>query len=177
MADDTREIKAEAVESALGDIKLEEHAVKGRSTSVNGHSRSATPADIKRSKSTTPAPLKSESQSPVKKERSSQTPLSDDEQEEVVGGDITVTVEPGKAPKLSRKSSQKIITRPAPLFDHLEDTTEEATSVFQVIKDCIYGSKYMGYSEHDALDCDCVEEWNKSISSDLLVSLGLTLYR
>lgn len=68
----------------------------------------------------------------------------------------------GDALKLSRKASRKAAASQAPrLFDHLDDVTEEATSGFQIIKDCIYGSKYMGYSEHDALDCDCSEEWSE----------------
>jgi hypothetical protein len=164
MADDTRDVKPEAVNTALGDMKLEEGAPPDEALetiSVNGeYEQAPTPGGYKRSPSTTPGPVKSTSQSPIKKQSASQTPKSEYD-EETIGGDITVTVEPGKAPKLSRKSSQKVISRPAPLFDHLEDATEEAISVFQLIKDCIYGSKYMGYSEHDALDCDCSEEWRK----------------
>lgn len=164
MADDTRDIKPEGVDAALGEMKLEEGALPddGQDTiAVNGaYEEAPTPGDYKRSPSTTPGPVKSTSQSPIKKQSASQTPKSEYD-EEVISGDITVTVEPGKAPKLSRKSSQKVISRLAPLFDHLADATDEAISVFQLIKDCIYGSKYMGYSEHDALDCDCSEEWRK----------------
>lgn len=164
MADDTRDIKSEAVDKALGGMKLEEVASPDETLEtieVNSeYEQAPTPSGFKRSPSTTPGPVKSTSQSPTKKQSASQTPKSEYD-EEVISGDITVTVEPGKAPKLSRKSSQKVISRPARLFDHLLDVTEEASSVFQVIKDCIYGSKYMGYSEHDALDCDCSEEWRK----------------
>jgi len=167
MADDTREIKPEAVDAALGGMKLEEGGFSTEALdtmAVNGtHGDAPTPSnDIKRSQSSTPIPRKFASQSPIKKESASQTPNSEEDMEqEVIGGGITVTVEPGKAPKLSRKSSQKVIARPAPLFDDMPDATEEAISVFQVIKDCIYGSKYMGYSEHDALDCDCSEEFRE----------------
>jgi hypothetical protein len=165
MADDTRDVKPEAVDAALGEMKLEEGVSTTEAedtTSVNGaYEQAPTPGNMKRSPSTTPGPLKSASQSPVKKHSASQTPKSEYD-EEIVGGDITFTVEPGKAPKLSRKSSQKVVSHPPRLFDHLPDATDEATNVFQVIKDCIYGSKYMGYSEHDALDCDCSEEWSKS---------------
>ena len=104
---------------------------------------------------------KSRSQSPIKKQSASQTPKSEDDEEEIIGGDITVTVEPGKAPKLSRKSSQKVVARPPNLFDDVEDSTEEAVTVFQVIKECIYGAKNMGNSEHDILDCDCLEQWSE----------------
>ncbi|KAK3357121.1 histone-lysine N-methyltransferase, H3 lysine-36 specific [Lasiosphaeria hispida] len=62
-------------------------------------------------------------------------------------------------PKLSRKASQKVVRNPPPLFDHLPDVTGEACTTFQVIGDCLYGAKGMGGSEHDALDCDCTEEW------------------
>lgn len=65
------------------------------------------------------------------------------------------------APKLSRKSSAKVRARTPPLFDHLPDATEEAKGDFQVIADCLYGSKNMGSSVHDAMDCDCAEEWRK----------------
>ncbi|KAF9874023.1 SET domain-containing protein [Colletotrichum karsti] len=62
-------------------------------------------------------------------------------------------------PKLSRKASQKPVKREAPLFTDLPDVTEAASDTFQVIPDCLYGSKHMGSSEHDALDCDCRSEW------------------
>jgi len=65
------------------------------------------------------------------------------------------------APKPSRKASQKMAKSPPPLFAHLPDVTEESCSTFQVIHDCLYGAKSMGSSEHDALDCDCNEEWGK----------------
>lgn len=66
------------------------------------------------------------------------------------------------APKLSKKSSSKVRARSPPLFDHLPDATEESMKAFQVINDCLYGSKHMGSSENDALDCDCAAEWRKS---------------
>ncbi|CAK7213220.1 histone methyltransferase set2 [Sporothrix curviconia] len=71
------------------------------------------------------------------------------------------------APRLSRKSSsiQKTSRSATPslkpgriLFDHLPDATAEATSKFQVISDCLYGSKNMGLSDLESLDCDCAEE-------------------
>ncbi|KAK3990199.1 putative histone-lysine N-methyltransferase, H3 lysine-36 specific SET2 [Cladorrhinum sp. PSN332] len=74
-------------------------------------------------------------------------------------GDSASTPDYGSAPKLSRKSTQKSARSPPPLFDHLPDVTAEACSTFQVINDCMYGSRGMGSSDHDALDCDCTEEW------------------
>lgn len=165
MADDTRDIKPEEVDAALEDMKLEEKNLPnetGDTIIVNGGSKPATTyGQTKRSRSSTPAAIKSRTQSP-RGQSTSATPKSEvDEDEEIIGGDITVTVEPGKAPKLSRKSSQKVISRPPPLFNDVPDVTDEAALVFQRIKDCIYGSKHMGSSEHDALDCDCSEEWSE----------------
>ena len=171
MADDTRDLKPAAVDAALGEMKLQGDGSpdEGEDTiMVNGkHEESSTPSYLKRSRSPTPAMKQSVSQSPVKEGSASQTPRSQDEEEEeeIIGGDITVTVEPGKAPKLSRKSSQKVISRPPILYDDMPDSTEEASTGFQIIKDCIYGSKHMGSSEHDALDCDCSEQWSEFIWS------------
>jgi histone-lysine N-methyltransferase SETD2 len=166
MADDTRDVKPEMVNEVLGGMNLEEGASADElhdTIAIRGsYSQAPTPDPIKRSRSATPAFPKSESHTPIKVQSESQTPKSEfDGEEETIGGDITVTVEPGKGPKLLRKSSQKVVSRPAPLFSDLEDVTGEAIEVFQVIKDCIYGSKYMGSSEHDALDCDCSEEWGE----------------
>ncbi|KAA8567582.1 hypothetical protein EYC84_008057 [Monilinia fructicola] len=117
MADDTREVQPEAIFS----------------NGTNGYI--STPTEIRGSHSNTPGPVNSPSQTPSRTQSTSQTPTSEDaEDEETIGGDITVTVEPGKAPKLSRKSSQKVIPRPPPLFNDLPDATEEAASVFQVTK-------------------------------------------
>ncbi|KAL2201022.1 methyltransferase-like protein [Corynascus similis CBS 632.67] len=74
--------------------------------------------------------------------------------------DSTSISENSTAPKLSRKHSQKMARSPPPLFDHLPDATEDACSTFQVINDCLYGSRNMGSSDHDALDCDCAEDWH-----------------
>lgn len=77
-------------------------------------------------------------------------------------GDGASTSGSGTAPKFSRKSSQKMVPRSPPmLFDHLPDVTEDACKTFQVISDCLYGSRNMGSSDHDALDCDCAEDWRK----------------
>jgi histone-lysine N-methyltransferase SETD2 len=185
MADDTRDISPEAVDEALSDMKLEERdsSVDADDTIAVGgtYSQAPTPGSMKRSRSSTPLlPLRkkseSQSQTPIKTQSASQTPKSEYDGEEVIGGDITVTLEPGKGPKFSRKSAQKVVARPPTLFNDLEDATDEAIGVFQVIKDCIYGSKYMGSSEHDPLDCDCSEEWSKyyelQICNKLTMFLG-----
>ncbi|KAK3940359.1 hypothetical protein QBC46DRAFT_261060 [Diplogelasinospora grovesii] len=74
--------------------------------------------------------------------------------------DSVSTPENGLPAKPSRKSGQKHARSPPQLFDHLPDVTEESCKTFQVINDCLYGSKVLGASEHDALDCDCAEEWH-----------------
>lgn len=170
MADDSRDIKSEAVDTALGEMKLEEGGESDEAhmtTASDGKSEDApTPGDIKRSRSGTPA-QKSASRSPPKNSSASQTPKSDsDEDEEVIGGDITLTVEPGKAPKLSRKSIQKFAARLPPLYNDLPDSTEDSLAVFQIIPECLYGSKSMGKSkmsddDDGPIDCDCSEHRSK----------------
>lgn len=64
-------------------------------------------------------------------------------------------------PRLARKASQKPVKREAPLFHDLPNVTEDACNTFQVIPDCLYGSKHMGSTDNDALDCDCRSEWRR----------------
>jgi histone-lysine N-methyltransferase SETD2 len=81
------------------------------------------------------------------------------------GSDSASTPDHGPPPKLARsKSAQKLPRAPVMLFDHLPNATDESCKNFQVINDCLYGSKHMGSSQHDALDCDCAEEWRKCSS-------------
>ncbi|KAI9890894.1 MAG: histone methyltransferase set2 [Vezdaea aestivalis] len=156
------------LEPSLKDMHLEDEAP----TTSTHHLQMLTPHTTSSTSSTSntaPSSPKTHlipkfpSASPVKSEETMASPVS-----EVVGATVTVKQEPGKAPKLSRTASKKITARPAPLFDHLEDSTGLATSSFQVITDCVYGSKNMGSSEHDALDCDCTENWNgaKNLACD-----------
>jgi len=78
----------------------------------------------------------------------------------VVGGDITVKLEAGQAPKLSRSTVKKVPLGPPTLFSDVRDSTKEALSTFERISDCSYANKYLGSTEH-ALECDCSEEWGK----------------
>ncbi|CAG8981770.1 hypothetical protein HYALB_00004712 [Hymenoscyphus albidus] len=159
MADDTREVKPEVVvDAALGSMKLGGSSDE-ETIALNGTYGGAKTHSLKKSRSSTTASKESAIQSPNIQTPQDSSNSEQDEQEEVIGGDIVVTVEPGKAPKLSRKSLQKVIARPPPLFSDLDDVKEEAVQVFQVIKECIYGSKGMGASQHDSLDCDCSEDW------------------
>lgn len=72
-----------------------------------------------------------------------------------------VTAPPKLARKASAKAAPRAPTRPAMLFDGLPDMTETSKEHFQIITDCLYGSKSLGSTEHDALDCDCTEEWRR----------------
>lgn len=135
---------------ALGRSRTEE--IKEETASSNGHS----PRD---------ATMKSNTQSPIKNEKASQSPYTGSEkQEEVIGGEVTVKLEPGQPPKLSRSTSQKIISRPAALYNDWPSKTEEAKGTFQILPQCTYASKYIGSTEHGSMDCDCAEEWGKEES-------------
>lgn len=114
--------------------------------------------------------VKSGSQTPAKSERSNRSPGDGSEREEILGGDITVKMEPGKGPKLARSTSQKVVSRPPTLYLDAEDKTEESKGTFDVIENCTYGNKYMGSTEH-ALECDCAEEWGIT-SSSITVGIG-----
>lgn len=113
----------------------------------------------------TVSPLKADKVSntryPVKSPGTSQSPdMLKSEDEEAVGGDVTVKMEPGQPLKLSRMASQKIVPRGALLFDDYPDKTADAKESFHVIPACIYSNKYIGSTEH-AMECDCAEEWGK----------------
>lgn len=108
---------------------------------------------------TTPSSINRQSRSPVKPVEPS--PAPDGEQEDTVGGGVTVRLEPGKPPKLARTTSHRIQKRPPQVFSDYEDKTSEAKSTFAVLQDCTYAAKYLGTTE-TALECDCAEEWGKS---------------
>lgn len=104
---------------------------------------------------------------PAKAPHGSPSPMGDDgedkgtgegEDEKKVGGDVTVKLEPGKQPKLSRSHSQKVAARPPQLFLDLPDRTDEACATFDKLEACTYSNKYLGYTEH-AMECDCTEGW------------------
>ncbi|KAI0873060.1 hypothetical protein GGS24DRAFT_491002 [Hypoxylon argillaceum] len=67
-------------------------------------------------------------------------------------------------PKFSRKASQKLPPRPTAVLTNLPDVTAESCEHFQVIPDCLYGSKSLGSTDHDSLDCDCSEEWRDGMN-------------
>ena len=165
--DDEQSKKPEVVEEGIKSMKLK----NGDASDEEGHGTIRV-GEIKKEASTSngtisprKADTRSATQSPVKSLAASQSPdMAKSEDEETVGGDVTVKMEPGQPLKLARTSSQKIVPRAAPLFNEYPDKTEEAKDTFQVIPACIYSNKYIGSTEH-AMECDCAEEWGKIISA------------
>jgi hypothetical protein len=152
---------AAQIEPELHDMKLAE--------SATGHGHIKTEADADSpTRTRTPTPLsaipprlkQSRSQSPMlKKEGSAPPSPSSSVHEETLGGDITLMAEPGKAPKLSRTASQKIMSRAPPLYLDLPDATDAAKETFTVLPECTYANKHIGTTD-PALECDCGEEWD-----------------
>lgn len=105
------------------------------------------------------------SRSPDRKPADTDTGMK--EEQETIGGDIVVKQEPGQPPKLSRSSSQKVVSRPPQLWSHLPDSTADALASFEQIENCWYANKYMGYTEH-AMECDCTDEWGRSFQVPLI---------
>lgn len=101
-------------------------------------------------------------------------PSSSSPAEETLCGDGASTPEAGQA-KPSRKAPQKPVQPEYPLFSHLPDATEESCREFQVISDCLYGSKNMGSTDNDALDCDCREDLREFFFSSLPLFLSFSV--
>lgn len=165
MSDSEAERKAARLEPEVRDMKLEpdtpaENGDADIKASVE-EDENERPATSNGAAASPGQDVKSRTETPVKAERSSGSPGEGSEREEILGGDITLTMEPGKGPKLARTTSQKIISRPPPLFLDCEDKTLEAIGTFDVLESCTYGNKYMGSTEH-ALECDCAEEWGEA---------------
>ncbi|KAF2754475.1 hypothetical protein EJ05DRAFT_142624 [Pseudovirgaria hyperparasitica] len=164
MSEDDGDRQSAQLEPELREMKIEEEGspsplrTDGHLQSPAGRQRSSTPnSDV------APTALKfaSASLSPHKMEKELQSPATPAEQEETIGGEITLKLEPGKIPRLARTASQKIVPRPPPLYNDLPDKTQEAVSKFLVLSDCTYTPKYLGETEH-ALECDCPEEWDSA---------------
>ncbi|PWY85701.1 hypothetical protein BO94DRAFT_467388 [Aspergillus sclerotioniger CBS 115572] len=173
-ADHQSESVADAVTAMKleSDISPEISAVNGGGTMIKDESSNA-------ASNASPIPTPKEqsrlsSRSPAKKEESEEDEQNStgkddnhvDKLEERVGGDIIVKLEPGQPPKLTRSSSQKVVARPPQFFSHLPDSTAEAEATFDLLDACTYANKFMGYTEH-AMECDCAEEWEPSVSKNL----------
>ena len=166
MSDSETDRKTSRLEPELRDMKIE--PASPRDTEAGSVKAKVKVEDDDRL-GRTPTPIgiptrpnsQSGSRSPVKHSSAKSSSSADDDQEKVVGGDITLKMEPGKAPKLSRAASQKVLSKPPPLYLDLPDATDAAKQTFGVLPECTYASKYLGNTEH-ALECDCSEEWGKS---------------
>ncbi|KAG9242115.1 hypothetical protein BJ878DRAFT_188428 [Calycina marina] len=158
MADDTRDTRPAVIDHVLSEMKLEEETAPGDGAVASKNDTPAhTPGSIhiKRSDSSRPESLEGSHKSRSSSEEPKPNGLKE---EDTIDAEITVTGDAGKPLTLSRKPTQRIVPREPLLFNDLQDSTEEATSVFQVIRECIYGSKYMGSSgEIEDSGCDCYE--------------------
>jgi len=164
MSDDDHSQKPEVVEEGIKDMKIEgedsssDEEVYG---TIRVEEVNPLPAHIDKTESPLKMELKSATQSPKKGCSASHSPTkAKGEHEQIIGGEITLKLEPGQPPKLARTASHKVTARPVQMFDDYPDKTEEATGVFQVITQCSYSAKYLGTTEH-AMECDCAEEWGK----------------
>ncbi|KAK4550626.1 hypothetical protein LTR36_000205 [Oleoguttula mirabilis] len=165
MADDEVDVKQDL--DSLRDMHLKEEGSDGdmdMDTIVVGElvkkERSASiSAESAGTGNATPSSTKRQSRSPVKQSSMAQPPAVKGEEEDTIGGGVTLKLEPGKPPKLARTTSRKVEKRPPQLFLEYEDKTQEATSIFTVLPECTYANKYLGATEH-ALECDCTEEWD-----------------
>ena len=163
MKENKRSRKQKVLENRVEELHLENGDAPGRlETEIKKeatHSNTSSPRDTS---------MDSSSQSPMKIDIPTQSPSTGSEKQEIVGGEVTVKLEPGQPPKLARSSSQKIISKPAPLFHDHPSKTEESKHTFQVLEQCSYTSKYIGSTEHGSMDCDCAEEWGKPVLYDCL---------
>lgn len=178
MSEDERPLKPEGVDEALEEMHIAELPIAALeqtspSARTSEYHEALPPADLPQPSSTQISAHNSPQHTPIQRSRTpidmprrSQTPvLKEDQSQNEVDDPGTFVVEEEafepRAPKPSRKVAQKLTPRPPTLFSDYPDKTEEATSLFEVIRDCMYGSKYMGSADHDSLGCDCNEEFRE----------------
>ncbi|KAK4633254.1 Histone-lysine N-methyltransferase, H3 lysine-36 specific [Fulvia fulva] len=155
--------KHDRLESEVRDMNLkEEEADVDMDTVVPKGERSednASAAGGDDSDSSAPPTTKRSSRSPTKQKRASGSPAVKLEEEETVGGEVTLKLEPGKPPKLARTTSHRVEKRAPQLFTEHEDALPEALNFFERLPECSYANRYLGGTE-PALECDCAEEWD-----------------
>ncbi|EEY22632.1 histone-lysine N-methyltransferase [Verticillium alfalfae VaMs.102] len=110
--------------------------------------------NVKKEEGSSPHGHKLASRNSSRRRSSSRTPV-----ETKNGTEGVSTPEATQGSKSLRKASQKAAKQEAPTFENYPDMTDDACATFQRIPDCLYGSKHMGSTDNDALDCDCREEW------------------
>lgn len=165
MADEDNMAKQEEkLESEVREMRLKEEDQDTNEASMEAVPEAASQQERAASHGageSTPTVAKSNSRSPVKSESTAASPAPKNEQEDMVGGDVTLKQEPGKPPRLARATSHKVERRPPRMFSDYKDSTSDATSTFQVITECSYANKYLGTTD-PALECDCAEEWDSA---------------
>jgi len=159
MSDSVLEKQEEQIECDVRGLKLE-GVSDAEGTIVSGSHNTESGTETPKMESSPIKRTSSSTQSPVESPNDIISTPSET-MESRVGGDITVKLEEGKAPKLSRTASQKVVSRAPPLYTDEPDKYDEATSTFEVIQDCHYATKWLGSTEH-AMECDCREEWSRS---------------
>lgn len=151
---------SETINPVLGNVKLEEVSDVDNRRGLSHILKDDPNLDSSESPTSSPSLENLRFQSPSRKYNKNQDP--EWETNELFREENEVNTSLEQVPKSLRKSTQNLPPHSTPLLQHLPDVFDEAISVFQVIKECIYGSKYMGSSgDHDALDCDCSEQWSE----------------
>ncbi|MCJ1433816.1 histone methyltransferase set2 [Xylographa pallens] len=163
MSDDEQHKQTDKVEEGFKDMEIKSNDFDSEEEG-SGTIRVREIEQLSTNTSGTSSPTKMEvktaTPSPEKRHCTSNTPIKGKgEHEQTIGGDVTLKLEPGQPPKLSRTASQKVIAKAPQMFGHYEDKIQEAASEFQIITQCSYSAKYLGSTEH-AMECDCIEEWD-----------------
>ena len=163
MSEDERDRKSDIVEEGIKEMNLKNEDLSNEEEDYGTIRIEEVKQEVSDIESAVRMETKSRRWSPIKARSTSRSPTKiNGDHKEVIGGDITLKMEPGQPPKLARTASQKVTARAALLFDHYDDKTQEATSIFHVITDCSYSNKSIGSTEH-AMECDCAEEWGKRL--------------
>jgi [histone H3]-lysine36 N-trimethyltransferase len=102
--------------------------------------------------------IKSPSDTSIKSEKGSNTPIDPSDKE--TGSSTPTTSQMVRQAKISRSAAlRKLKSKPGILYLDEPDRYDEATASFQIIEDCIYANKSIGDSE-PPLECDCSEDWD-----------------
>jgi histone-lysine N-methyltransferase SETD2 len=167
MAEPEPEKRTAQLEPELRDMKIEEASFPDEGGDVGGMVQVKAEEDDDLALTPITVPSRPKSTSPSRSSKTSTRSTSstssspgNDEREKIVGGDITLKMEPGKAPKLARTAAHKVVAKPPPLYLDLPDVSQDAKGTFVVIPECNYANKSLGTTD-PALECDCSEEWGK----------------
>lgn len=80
------------------------------------------------------------------------------------GSEASIKQGNGTPPRKSQRAApRKPARKPPTLFADFPDSTQEATSTFSLIDECIYSTKSIGDSGQDGevMSCECRTEWGK----------------